>query len=227
MPAPLVILAYVAGSALIGAIGNRVRKTKLKIAVIGPEEGGKTTFVELLKKGCVKDEAYRQTNLSESLPEFEAFWTKKNKLRRVDIAVNSDVGIKTFFKDFKPGMRYGGKDIPGDKGLMSEYKKLLEKKDFSFFFFNIQRYFDEDGYKNDVNCRFDFLTDYLHQDGIIVVATHIDKIDGNINVISQKFKDMIKEKPYAGVLKNVKYINLLDCNAGSEIRKCFGDHGEK
>lgn len=225
MPLPLIpiILAALATS----AAANRARKTKLKIAVIGPEEGGKTAFINLLKNGKVKDGPYRNTGMNEALLEFEAFWSVENSVLRTDIAVNSEAGLWEKIKDFVPGEQHGGKDIPGEEGLTSDYKKLLEGKDFSFFFFNIKRYFDEKNYQKDVNIRLDWLNYYVKPDDLIVVATHIDQMNENINDISRKFRDLVKEKDFGNVLKNIKYINLLDENAGEKMRKCFGKYGER
>lgn len=224
---PLIpIITGVVSSVVGGLTAWRIRKKKLKIAVIGPEEGGKTAFIKLLEYGQVKDASYKQTGLNESLLEIEAFWTKENKLLRTDIAINSDAGLWEKIKDFIPGDQYGGKDIPGEIRLLPDYKKILEGKLYSFFFFNIKRYFDENEYKKDVNCRLDFLNDYLHCKNLIVVATHIDEINEDVNKIASTFKDMVKDKPYIDVLKNVKYINLLDEKAGEEMRKCFGKDGE-
>lgn len=227
MPLPLIPILWTVGTAVASAVVNRTRKTKLKIAVIGPEEGGKTAFINLLKNGTVKkDEPYRNTGLNEALLEFEAFWSVENSVLRTDIAVNSEAGLWEKIKDFVPGEQHGGKDIPGEKGLTSDYKKLLEGKDFSFFFFNIKRYFDEKKYQKDVNSRLDWLNYYVKPDDLIVVATHIDQMNENINDISRKFRDLVKGKDFGNVLKNVKYINLLDENAGEEMRKCFGKYGE-
>lgn len=223
---PLIPILCTAGTAVASAIVNRVRKKKLKIAVIGPEEGGKTAFIKLLEYGRVKDAPYKHTGLNEPLLEIEAFWTKENKWLRTDFAINSDAGLWEKIKDFIPGDQHGSKDIPGEKGLLSDYKKLLEGKHYSFFFFNIKRYFEERDYERDVNSRLDFLNDYLHSKNLIVVATHIDQINEGVNKIASRFKEMVKDKPYIDVLKNVKYINLLDDKAGEEMRKCFGKDGE-
>ena len=222
LPSIPIILTALAAS----AAANRARKTKLKIAVIGPEEGGKTAFINLLKNGKVKDEPYRSTGLNEALSEFEAFWSVENSVTRTDIAVNSEAGLWEKIKDFIPGEQHGGKDMPGEKGLMREYKKLLEGKDFSFFLFNVKRYFDEKNYQKDVNIRLDFLNYNVKPENLIVVATHIDQVNENINDISRKFRDLVNGKNFGDVLKNVKYINLLDENAGKEMRKCFGEYGE-
>lgn len=227
MPLPLIPILWTVGTAVASAVVNRTRKTKLKIAVIGPEEGGKTAFIKLLKYGKInKDEPYRNTGLNESLLEFEAFWSIENSIKRTDIAVNSDADFWEDLKDFIPGEQHGSKDIPGEKGLTSEYKNLLEGKDFSFFFFNIKQYFDEKNYQKDVNARLDFLNYYVKPENLIVIATHIDQINKNVNDISRKFRELVKGKAFLNVLKNVKFINLLDENAGEEMRKCFGKYGE-
>ena len=129
MPLPLIPILWTVGTAVASAIVNRTRKTKLKIAVIGPEEGGKTAFINLLKNGTVKkDEPYRNTGLNEALLEFEAFWSVENSVLRTDIAVNSEAGLWEKIKDFVPGEQHGG------KVLRRITKNCLKERIFHFSF---------------------------------------------------------------------------------------------
>ncbi|WP_163438838.1 hypothetical protein [Fibrobacter succinogenes] len=218
------------GLGVTGAV-NRWRKTKLEIAVLGPEASGKTTLIELLSKGKVENRLYRQTGIQEICPEFEAFWTKPNMFFCTDITVNSDSHwwqeIKNLFPDIGK-FKNNGQDIPGGEEIVNNYEKLMEKKDFVFFLINVKEFFDKEDVSEDVLARLEFLSRHYENDmsKFIVLATHIDKVGKTEEEIKNGIRNKVKDKPYSNIIGNLKCINLVGDSAGDDIRKCFGEYGK-
>lgn len=218
------------GVGIAGAV-NRARKTKLEIAILGPEASGKTTLIELLSEGKVEDTVYHQTGTQEVCPEFEAFWTKSNKIRRTDITVNSDSHwwqeIKNLFPD-KGWLKNNGQDIPGGEEIVNNYEKLMKKKDIVFFLINVKDFFDNEEACEEVLARLEFLSRHYKEDmsKFIVLATHIDKVGKTEEEIKNGIRNRLKDKPYSNIIGNLKCINLVGDSAGDDIRKCFGKYGK-
>ncbi|SMG25636.1 hypothetical protein [Fibrobacter sp. UWB13] len=227
MPAPLIIAL---AAPVVADVVNRLRKTKIKIAILGSEESGKSTFIELLQNGVVKKKDYRYTGLRASVPEFEAFWTKKNKFLRTDLAVNTAAGAWEKFKDLFPDFgnlnKNQGQDIPGGTELMNRYSSLMKGKNVVFFLINVEKFLTNESERKDVLARLEFIYNNRDDEGnFIVLVTHIDKVKEDETQIRSQLKMFLKDKMYSRIFEETKFLNLLDEHAGDEIRKCFRKYG--
>lgn len=224
MPIPLIIPLAVGLGGYLAA--NRIRKCVLKVAILGPEESGKSTLIELLKNGSVKESNYKHTGLREAVPEFEAFWTKNRKIRGTYITVNSESGIIEKLSDLIPDFgnlnKDKGQDVSGGSESMFRYKQLMRGKDFIFFLINAEKFLTDECERRDVFSRLDFIhNNRVYKGELIILATHVDKVQHDINTIHSLLKNTVKDKPYSVIFENIKCINLFEKCAGIQIQKCF------
>lgn len=150
--APLVIGGIAVGATVAVIIWNILRGKKL--AVLGMEGSGKTTFL---------------------------YWLKDKKFRNTEATGVVDYGGFGFFNGIKIK---AGKDIGGNAMYVREYYvPLLDEANLVIFVFDASRYIANEDYRRDTLDRADFISRNI-PDGkkSYVLATHFDKTNYN-NVV--------------------------------------------
>lgn len=172
-------------------------KTSKKIAILGLQSAGKTTFLKFLQG----DKNYKNSNHNTGLDEYEEF----------DVYVGSK--IITISKNV---------DIGGSKAFMRNYTKVLEDTDMAFFLFDASLFFNDDEYYRDFCARVDFLKS-LTKISTYFIATHPDKLEINEKELKVKMSEKLNNKHYKSYVEQKLFvINLLDEERISEfVKKVF------
>lgn len=182
-----------AAKAVRGFILNYFKNTKKrKIAVLGMQGSGKSTFLQILQGKDPKD-------IPPTIgPEpYGSFY------------ITLDGGIKMKIS--------AGDDIPGT-GYNEEYHDYISKNDIVFFFFKANEYLHNEEIRKDINNRLHFInktaTDEFKKDidnDIVIIATHIDELELKDVEIKAKIKSLVLEKNYKKLFDHKFYtLNTTD-----------------
>lgn len=193
--------AIIIGSALIGGGAVAIFSgDKRQLGILGMEYSGKTYFLNILRN--------KRSVGGTGREDYESF-----KFR---LASGNEITIKK------------GYDMGGAKDYMNYYKEVVNTSDVLFYFFDINKYFNDLTYQRDCNSRFFFIDGERFNPNtkvkkdIVVVATHRDKCLLSDSEINKKFTSVVGNKTYKEMVKNIVFINLTDNKATTEfINKVF------
>lgn len=197
---PLLIWGAVAiagGLTVAGITGVFDDPKKNKLGILGMQQAGKTRFLSFLRGIPFND---KQTS-RKKYDEFTYILENKKKI---------------FIKS--------GVDIGGGKVHRPDYNKIIDESDVLLYFFDIDKYlnntkdYDGEFYQRSCNSRFEHIYDRAKTRNItiLVIATHKDKCSFNENEIRMKFDNLVQNKSYKEILKDVQYISLI---SSSETKK--------
>lgn len=177
-------------------VNNEVKKSK-KIAVLGHQHAGKTTFLRFLKG----DKNYKNINHETGIDEYEEFVLKAGG-KLITISKNIDIG--------------GSEDF-----VRKNYELILKNADMAFFLFDVSRFFKETDYFRDFCARVDFLKS-ITEIKVYFIATHSDKLESTESV-KLKISEKLKDKDYNNYVEyGLFVINLIDEKQLSEfVNKSF------
>lgn len=185
----------------LGFLADLFSGDKRKLGILGMESSGKTYFLNILR----------------------------NK-RAIETATGREVrdAFKLTLDNGKVITIEKGYDTGGAKEFMTFYKETIHSSDVLFYFFDINKYFNDLVYQRDCNSRFFFIDGERFnyntkvKKDVIIVATHRDKCSLSDSEINKKFTSVVGNKTYKEMIKNVVFINLTDNKATNEfINKAF------
>lgn len=174
---------------------NDVKSSK-KIAILGLQKAGKTTFLRFLQG----DKNYKEY-VATGMDEYEEF-DIKFKEKVVTITKNYDIG--------------------GNDHFMRNYMTVLKNTDIVFFLFDVSLFFNDNEYYRDFCARVDFLKS-LTKISTYFIATHPDKLEINEKELKVKISEKLNNKHYKSYVDQKLFvINLLDEERISEfVKKVF------
>lgn len=126
---------------------------KVSLGIIGMQQSGKTSFLQLLQKGDFSEELKRTFGTEE----YSSFAAKI-------LGINVE----------------GGLDISGGDANVRHYQDYVKEKDRILFFFNAASYIKDSEYADSCHARFRYVYDYIYDENcpskvIKFIATHIDE----------------------------------------------------
>lgn len=169
---------------------------KVDIAILGPNQAGKTTLWNYLK-GKPSSTVYKETEGSVrlSFKSSNKSWNV-SKIKGYDINGNGD-----FIRD--------------------EWEKIVKESNMIIFIFNASEYLSNIEYQRDVNQRMQFVksvfdgrTDKAKRD-IWLLGSYADLLS-NRSSEWRKVIDLIRTKPYRAICNNSACLNLMDKKALDE-----------
>lgn len=171
-------------------------KTSKKIAILGLQTAGKTTFLRFLQG----DKNYKKYAAS-GVDEFEEFEMKIND------------------KIFKISKNY---DIGGAETFVRNYISLLIDTDVVFFLFDVSLFFNDNEYYRNFCARVDYLKS-ITSVKTYFIATHPDKLKSSDNELKIKISEKLNEKHYKNYVEQKLFIiNLLEDKKLTEfVNKVF------
>ena len=185
-------------------------KENVKLAILGPNEAGKTTLWNYFA-GKPFSPIYKQTEGKETI-SFEAYgvvWTTQKP------------------KDYK----VKGHDINGNEDYIRIYwKDLIKDSDMIIFVFNANKYLENElEYQRDVNQRLQFVKSTIEKqtDGkkrkVWLLGSYADKLK-NREEDWKKIINLINKKPYRDISNNSGCYNLTDAKELEKYyQKMFGN----
>lgn len=163
---------------------NDVKSSK-KIAILGLQVAGKTTFLRFLQG----DRNYKFKKNATGIDEYEEF-DIKFKEKVVTITKNYDIG--------------------GSEAFMRSYMKVLRNTDIVFFLFDVSLFFNDNEYYRDFCARVDYLKS-MTSVKTYFIATHPDKLNSTDNELKIKISEKLNEKHYKNYVEQKLFIiNLLE-----------------
>src|SRR5690554_634100 len=173
-------------------------KTSKKIAILGLQEAGKTTFLRFLQG----DKNYKKYT-SSGMDEYDEFDMKVNN-KVVTIAENFDIG--------------------GAEAFMRNYTTVLQNTEMAFFLFDVSLFFNDNEYYRNFCARVDYLKS-MTTIKTYFIATHPDKLNNTDtdNELKIKISEKLKEKDYKNYVEHKLFIiNLLEDKKLTEfVNKVF------
>lgn len=173
-----------------------------KIAVLGPQGSGKTTFLSFLRNKQASGEA-------TGLEHYKPFDYKLQNGQTVRIE--------------------GGIDIGGGDEYRSHYENLIKNNEAIIFIFDIHKYLTgynktKDKYVQLTDARFKLVYDHFKANHpgeidphkLVVIGSHKDKLKQGDNKIKGAFYNLIRKKEYTEMFKNFRICDLTNKN---ELKK--------
>lgn len=162
------------------------------LAILGPNEAGKTTLWNFFK-GRPASKVYYETDDKEKI-SFVASCTIWNAVK----------------------LRFKGRDINGNGDFIrTDWEKLIENSNMIIFVFNSYEYLNSIDYQRDINQRMQFVystvckqTDEKKRD-IWLLGSYADKL-GNKKKDWERIIGIIKTKPYCDISHNNACVNLTN-----------------
>lgn len=170
-----------------------------KIAVLGPQGSGKTTFLSFLRNKQASGEA-------TGLEHYQPFDYKLQNGQTVRIE--------------------GGIDIGGGDEYRSHYEKLIKNNEAIIFIFDIHKYLTgynkknktKDKYVKLTDARFKLVYDHFKANHpgdiaphkLVVIGSHKDKLKQGDKKIKGAFYDIIRKKEYTEMFKNFRICDLTN-----------------
>lgn len=192
--------------------------SNVSLGIIGMQQSGKSTYLELLRNGEVEEQLKRTFG---EVP-YEAFQAKV-------LGINVE----------------GGVDIAGGDANVTHYSEYVMNKERILFFFNAKSYLMPDesnlDYAEKCQGRFHYVYEKIYKDGIAqksikFIGTHIDEMDESDRICAKdkiydslvstnaEFAKMFSENPDALFVTDLKhaqwsdnfegYINLMKFTLG-------------
>lgn len=160
-------------------------KTSKKIAVLGLQQAGKTTFLRFLQG----DKSYKEAG-DAGTDVYEEFDMKIND-KVITIAKNRDIG--------------------GSRHFVRSYKDVLKGAEMAFFLFDVSLFLSDNEYFREFGARVDFLKGLLDIKTYFI-ATHPDKLKRvDENDLKVKISKLLEGKDYQDyVTQKLFVINLCD-----------------
>lgn len=178
------------------------------LAILGPNEAGKTTLWNFLK-GSTASKVYQETDGKEAL-SFVASSIIWN-------AVKLDEPIER--------LKFTGYDINGNGDFIrTDWEKIIEKSNMIIFVFNSYKYLNSEDYQRDINQRMQFVYSTVRKQtdgknrGIWLLGSYADKLD-NKKKDWERIIGIIKTKPYCDISHNNACVNLTNDNELKEYYK--------
>ncbi|KIA89578.1 GTPase domain-containing protein [Kaistella jeonii] len=162
---------------------------KNKLGILGMDAAGKTLFLCFLR-GVPYHENMAKTAVNDEYKSFIFTTSSGDK-------INVDSGF----------------DIPGMSDYRIKYHEIMDKSDMIFYFFDINRYFDEIDYQRECNSRFLYLNEYFEKKSekkLLIFGSHLDKCKEDKNKVLENLRKLIREKPYKGLIEKITPINLTN-----------------
>lgn len=179
--------------------------TGKRIEVLGPQNSGKTTFLNFLRNKTVTGEATARER-------YEPFEYKLSNGKTVTIA--------------------GGEDIGGGDTFREDYVGKIKESDSIIFIFDIHKYLNghnkkdktKDQYVRLTEARFKLVYDHFKDNypgeidphRLVVIGSHRDKLKAGDNKIKGAFYDCIRKNEYKEMFKNFR---ICDLTNKDELRK--------
>jgi len=180
-----VALAGVFTVAGLAGFWNDPKKNKL--GVLGMQQAGKTRFLRFLQnKPFIEGQTSRDSH--------EEFKYKLNDEKEIIISSGIDLGGENLYR--------------------GEYNKIIKENDLILYFFDIDKYIknpfeNSEYYQRGCNSRFEHIySQNINNNKTIIIATHRDKFKFSDIEMKRTFENLIQNKSYKEILKDVKYINL-------------------
>ncbi len=169
------------------------------LAILGPNEAGKTTLWNFLK-GSTASKVYQETD-GKVVLSFVASSKTWN-------AVKLD--------EPEEKLRFTGYDINGNGDFIrTDWEKLIENSNMIIFVFNSYKYLNNVGYQRDINQRMQFVYSTVSKQkdgkkrGIWLLGSYADKL-GNKKKDWESIIGIIKTKPYCDISHNNACVNLTN-----------------
>lgn len=176
---------------------NKYRNVNL--AILGPNEAGKTTLWNYLK-GVPFSKEYFETD-----GKTRVSFVSSNKTWYTKKSNNSEEKIK-----------FSGYDINGNGDFIKvEWEELIKESDMIIFIFNANKYLFDIDYQRDVNQRMQYVkyTIDKQNDGrkrnVWLLGSYADLLS-NKKEQWRKIIDIIKTKPYSSISHNNACVNLTN-----------------
>src|SRR5690554_5995935 len=175
---------------------NKAVKSSKKIAILGLQQAGKTTFLRFLQG----DKNYKKYT-SSGMDKYDEFDMKVNN-KVVTIAKNFDIG--------------------GSEAFMRNYTTVLQNTEMAFFLFDVSLFFNDNEYYRNFCARVDYLKNMTNVKTYFI-ATHPDKLNNTDNELKIKISEKLKEKDYKNYVEQKLFIiNLLEDKKLTEfVNKVF------
>lgn len=193
---PLIIIGIIIY--LIYIIFFRSNKKNINIAILGPENSGKTILWNFFMGQPFSKEKKHST---ENVGTFT--------VRNVTCNIKNS-------KNLNKGIRIIGRDIPGSEDFIrTKYEKMTKESDMIIFVFSSYEYLNSTDYQRDVNQRLQLVRKtidmYCHSEKktIYLLGSYAD-------LLIDKKKDwakiinLIKNKPYCDMAHNNDCINMTN-----------------
>lgn len=154
-----------------------------KLLFLGPEESGKTTLYNWFTKNQPTTNYTASGDKNDYEDPTHQFVDEKHKIRYADM---------------------GGSDWFLNHG---EFEKHYKENDILIFVFDVKKYLNDNGMRDDVNARIDFMyTMEKHsrekKKCIVFVGSHIDQLDLKKTEIEVKLRESVGNKEYSVLLQN-------------------------
>lgn len=204
-PLPIIIVILGLGGMLYILFSGKSPTTIFKneeevnIAILGPNESGKTTLWNYLK-GKPFSKKYEETEgkIKISFVTKNIIWTVENP---------DNAGNKIKCK---------GVDINGTEDFIrTEWEEIIKNANMIIFIFNAYNYLYEINYQRDVNQRMQFIKSTIEKHdnekkrGIWLLGSHADLLT-NKKKEWKKVIEIIKTKPYCEISNNNACIDLTN-----------------
>ena len=178
------------------------------LAIIGPNEAGKTTLWNFFK-GSTASKVYQETD-------------GKVKLSFV---ASSKTWNAVKLDEPEEKLRLTGYDINGHGDwIRSDWEKLIEDSNMIIFVFNSYKYLNSVDYQRDINQRMQLVYSTVCKQtdgkkrGIWLLGSYADKL-GNKKKDWESIIGIIKTKPYCDISHNNACVNLTNENELKEYYK--------
>ena len=198
---PIIIIWIIIGLFLL--VISVIRKRKIckdkNLAILGPNEAGKTTLWNFLK-GRPASKVYQETDgkVVLSFVASSKIWN----------AVKLDEPIEI--------LKITGYDINGNGDFIrTDWEKIIEKSNMIIFVFNSYKYLNSIDYQRDINQRMQFVYSTVCKQtdgkkrGIWLLGSYADKL-GNKKKDWERIIGIIKTKPYCDISHNNACVNLTN-----------------